>query len=119
MGARRPGRFSRAWQRQRAELADAERAHDMAVIDWIARRFGRNPLYLPPDRRGLLEPEPVRPYRGFRNGRARMAPTETGYEEPVEPTPRGPGNEHPWLADLTDDLPPTGPVLGAPDGDTR
>jgi hypothetical protein len=116
MGTRRPGRFSRAWQRQRAEEADAEQAETMTTLGLIARLFANGPLAaLRPPRVDFSEH--VQPYRGFRAGRARRRPTDTGYDEPAEqagPAPRGPGNEHPWLDDLTDEPPATGPVIGGP-----
>lgn len=112
MRERRPGRFSRAWQRQRAEQAEAEHAEDSARFEWAARRL-RLPFYVPLANR-VSHDDQVRPYRGFRNGRARRSPTGTGYEEPVEPIRQPPGNEHPWLADLTEE-PPTGPVIGEDD----
>jgi hypothetical protein len=116
MGARRPGRFSRTWQRQRAEQADAEQAETMATLGLIARLFANGPLAaLRPPR--IDTSEQVEPYRGFRHGRARKRPTATGYDEPVEPAgpaPRGRGNEHPWLDDLTEEPPASGPVIGAP-----
>lgn len=111
MRAKRPGRFSRQWQRQRAEQADAEHADRVARLQWVARRFSRFPFSAPPRSPAS---EHVRPYRGFRNGRARMAPTDTGYEEPVERQPTVPGNEHPWLTGLTDE-PTSESVIGAPD----
>lgn len=123
MRARRPGRFSREWQRQRAEQAAAERAETMELVGRIARVFGRG--WFAPRRAPRVEiGEELAPYRGFRAGRARIRPTATGYDEPAEPAeraepagqaPRGPGNEHPWLDDL-DDLdggpPVSGPVIG-------
>lgn len=116
MGARRPGRFSRAWQRQRAEEADAERVETMETLGLIARLFANGPLTtLRPFR--VDTTERVRPYRGFRDGRGRRRPTDTGYDEPAEfaePAPRGPGNEHPWLDDLSEEPPTSGPVIGAP-----
>jgi hypothetical protein len=111
VGERR-GRFSRAWQRERAERADAEQAETMETLGLIARLFANGPFTRPRPIRVDLS-EPVEPYRGFRAGRARHRPDETGYDEPERPAARGPGNEHPWLEDLDDDPPVSGPVIGA------
>lgn len=107
----RPGRFSRQWQRRRAEQADAERAETMETLGLIGRMFSRG-WFVNPRPTRVEFGEPLPPYRGFRAGRARMRPTGTGYDEPVEPTPRAPGNEHPWLADLDDEPPVSDPVIG-------
>ncbi|WP_325158178.1 hypothetical protein [Actinophytocola sp.] len=56
----------------------------------------------------------VLPYRGFRAGRSRVRPDDTGYDEPLAPDPpRDSGPDNPWLADIPDHL--SGPVIGADD----
>ena len=99
---RRPGRFSREWQRERARQAKAD-ADDAAVkvywISQVAARFG--PFLRPMWRPRVGDDDTTEPYRGFRAGRSRWRPDATGYDEPVEPVSRGDSwHEHRWLADL-------------------
>lgn len=115
MRRRRPGRFSRQWQRERAEHADAEADEVATALYRIGRLFNRFPMPVDPPRRARAG-HTERPYRGFRAGRSRMRPDATGYDEPVASlAPREPGNEHPWLADLQDDELTLDPVLGDSD----
>ena len=105
---RRPRRFSREWQRERAQ-AQADESDQLAYR--LSRLFGRSPFWAALRRRDLAE-DKILSYRGFRAGRSRLRPDETGYGEPVRPTPQGDWHDHPWLTDLHDEPPTAGPVIG-------
>ncbi|HEX6353409.1 hypothetical protein [Actinophytocola sp.] len=94
-------RFSRRRQRERAERAAADDEADAAFWHGIAR-WGPGPR--PP--RGPSED--IRPYRGFRRGRARMRPDPTGYDEPTSP------DREQWAEPRAGD-PTLDPVLGDSD----
>ncbi|RZS43630.1 hypothetical protein EV193_102611 [Herbihabitans rhizosphaerae] len=93
---RRSGRFSRQWQRERAARANDEREDVNARLRWA---FGGNPFGWRWRQRG----ERVLPYRGFRAGRARERPDDTGYDEPAAPEPvRDEWHGNRWLAGMSD-----------------
>jgi hypothetical protein len=111
MRRRRPGRFSRQWQRERAAQADAEADESAMLIFRLARMFGRGPMFPFPRSRGAGDA--VRPYRGFRAGRRRWRPDDTGYGEPAAPEASRDDewHEHPWLAGLREESPVSDAVV--------
>jgi hypothetical protein len=102
-GGDRPGRFSRAWQRERARRAKAEADEARLFAYWISKLSRYGHFFGPPR---VRDDDTIEPYRGFRAGRSRWRPDSTGYDEPVEPTAaRDSRLGHPWLADLESDEP--------------
>jgi hypothetical protein len=95
MGKRRrlSRRFSREWQRERAEQAQAEA--DATAEMMYRARFGRHSLAHYQNWRVHAE-DKVLPYRGFRAGRSRVRPDQTGYDEPA----RGGDSNEFWVVDL-------------------
>nr|WP_157528321.1 hypothetical protein [Kibdelosporangium sp. MJ126-NF4] len=94
MGKRRlPRRFSREWQRERSEQAQAETD---ATAEMIYRaRFGRYSLAYYQNWRVRTEDQ-VLPYRGFRAGRSRVRPDQTGYDDPASDH----DSDEFWVVDL-------------------
>jgi len=98
-------RFSRRWQRERAERADADAEAAAAVWYRIARWLLPGPQpRIPP----WATREEIEPYRGFRAGRGRWRPDHTGYDEPTSP------DREQWAEPRADD-PTLDPILGDSD----
>jgi hypothetical protein len=106
MGRRRlPGRFSREWQRERAAQAQAEADEAIDALYRFRDPFGRSSPFTHPSWR-VTSSDKVLPYRGFRNGRGRTRPDETGYDDPVSAS--GPGSriaEPPAAPSVIDSVP--------------
>ncbi|ALG09867.1 hypothetical protein [Kibdelosporangium phytohabitans] len=86
-------RFSREWHRERAELARAEAdatAETLYRLRVVVHGRDRHHNWR------VRAEDTVPPYRGFRAGRSRVRPDETGYDEPA----RHAGADEFWVVDL-------------------
>jgi hypothetical protein len=109
---RRRMRFGRRRQRARSEqVADED---DAAIQPWYRIASFLLPGVQPPTPPWRDRPDGIRPYRGFRAGRARIRPDSTGYDEPLTPDrQRAPDRER-WPEPRADD-PTLDPILGDED----
>jgi hypothetical protein len=91
-------------RRQRARTEEAYEEHGAQAAGWYRVASWLLPGVQPATPPWEVEPD-IRPYRGFRAGRARIRPDSTGFGDPVSP------DREQWDEPRADD-PTLDPIIG-------